>query len=276
MKNSIHPPSLIYGTAWKKERTADLVEKAILYGFRGIDTACQPKHYNEAGVGQALQRLELEGIVRESLFLQTKFTPLAGHDPAKVPYNPNSPIREQVYQSIQSSLKNLEVDYIDALLLHSPLPRHEQTMEAWQMMEKMHQQGVVHKLGVSNCYELDCFELIFNEAVVKPTLLQNRFYAQTDYDKKLRKWCDEKNILYQSFWSLTANPNVLCHPFLSQLAASKQVTVEQIFFRFLTQQKIIPLIGTCSEKHMQEDLAIFEFTLADEEIDQIHKLLIGK
>ena len=117
------------------------------------------------------------------------------------------------------------------------------------------------------------FKLIFDEAIVKPSLLQNRFYAQTDYDKKLRRWGNEKNISYQSFWTLTANPNILSHPLVCNLALARQVTVEQLFFRFLTQQQIIPLIGTCSEKHMQEDLAIFEFTLTDDEISQINALL---
>ncbi|MBW1609002.1 MAG: aldo/keto reductase, partial [Deltaproteobacteria bacterium] len=74
-------PRIIYGTAWKKDRTGDLVVKAIQTGFRGIDTACQPKHYNEALVGTALQRLKSHCIEREELFLQTKFTPLSGQDP---------------------------------------------------------------------------------------------------------------------------------------------------------------------------------------------------
>lgn len=72
---NIEMPSLIYGTAWKKERTADLVEQAIMYGFRGIDTACQPKHYDESLVGEALRRVRNQGITREDLFVQTKFTP---------------------------------------------------------------------------------------------------------------------------------------------------------------------------------------------------------
>lgn len=77
-------PRIIYGTAWKKERTADLVQLAIRKGFRAIDTACQPKHYNEAGVGEGIQRAYQEGIVRrENLFIQTKFTSLSGQDPKK-------------------------------------------------------------------------------------------------------------------------------------------------------------------------------------------------
>ena len=266
-------PPLIYGTAWKKEKTAELVEQAVLYGFRGIDTACQPKHYNEAGVGKALQSLHQQGIHRDSLFVQTKFTPLSGQDPFNIPYDPSLPIAGQVRQSVQVSLKNLNTKYLNSLLLHSPLPTHEQTLEAWQVLEECHREGIVHQLGISNCYELDDLELIFNDAIVKPSVLQNRFYAQTDYDKKIRKWCCEKNIAYQSFWALTANQHILDYPALQHLAAGRQVTAEQLFFRFLTQQLIIPLIGTCSERHMQEDLSIFDFTLTDREISQINSLL---
>jgi diketogulonate reductase-like aldo/keto reductase len=98
-------PRIIYGTAWKKDRTADLVVKAIQVGFRGIDTACQPKHYNEPLVGVALRKLEDHGIKREDLFLQTKFTPLSGQDPKRVPYDKNSPVEEQVAQSFETSKK---------------------------------------------------------------------------------------------------------------------------------------------------------------------------
>ena len=85
-------PWIIYGTAWKKEHTADLVVKAIQTGFKGIDTACQPKHYNEELVEVTLQRLYGCGIKREALFVQTKFTPLDGQDPRKVPYDQKAPI----------------------------------------------------------------------------------------------------------------------------------------------------------------------------------------
>ena len=107
-------PWIIYGTAWKKERTADLVVKAIQTGFRGIDTACQPKHYDEPLVGAALHRLQDHGIQRETLFLQTKFTPLSGQDPEKVPYDKNAPVESQVAQSFEVSKKNLQTEYVDS------------------------------------------------------------------------------------------------------------------------------------------------------------------
>ena len=78
----------LYGTAWKKEATTELVVAAVRAGFRGIDTACQPKHYREDLVGAALAQLAAEdGIARDALWLQTKFTPLPGQDPQNVPYD---------------------------------------------------------------------------------------------------------------------------------------------------------------------------------------------
>jgi len=71
-------PQLIYGTAWKKERTEALVTQALRAGFRGIDTACQPKHYHEPGVGAALAASLRGGLTREQIYLQTKFTRCRG------------------------------------------------------------------------------------------------------------------------------------------------------------------------------------------------------
>ena len=72
--NGIHIPVFMYGTAWKKEATYDLVQLAVSSGFTAIDTANQLIHYNEALVGEALLTLANQGTTRESLFLQTKFT----------------------------------------------------------------------------------------------------------------------------------------------------------------------------------------------------------
>jgi predicted aldo/keto reductase-like oxidoreductase len=73
--NNVKMPGIIYGTAWKKDKTAELVEQAIRQGFRGIDTACQPKHYHEAGVGEGIAACISSGIIkREKIYLQTKFT----------------------------------------------------------------------------------------------------------------------------------------------------------------------------------------------------------
>ena len=85
-------PTLLYGTAWKEERTADLVAQALRQGFRGLDTANQRRHYHEAEVGRALQaELARETIRRDDVFVQTKFTFRIGQD-HRLPYDPAAPL----------------------------------------------------------------------------------------------------------------------------------------------------------------------------------------
>jgi len=266
-------PRLIYGTAWKKDRTADLVTKAVKFGFRGIDTACQPKHYNEAGVGEALHRLVNEGISRDSLYIQTKFTPSDGQDPFNIPYDRKAPLAEQVAQSFEVSKKNLGVNYVDALILHSPLENFDNFMVVWEAMEHVYKQGGSKQLGISNCYDLKVLKQLYETASVKPAVLQNRFYQDSGYDKDMRKWCQERKIIYQSFWTLTANPHILASDTLLLAAQTFQKTPAQIFFRFLTHVGIVPLTGTCSDKHMKEDLEIFNFELPEMIIHEIQALI---
>ncbi|MGZ8157728.1 MAG: aldo/keto reductase family protein [Methylobacter sp.] len=269
----VRMPRIIYGTAWKKDRTAALVEQAIGLGFRGIDTACQPKHYNEAGVGDGIAACLRYGIDRSELYLQSKFTPPSGQDPMQVPYDPNAGLGEQVAQSFQTSLKNLQTPYLDCLVLHSPLANPQHTLEAWQAMEQIFHSGGAKQLGISNCYDLQQFELLYRNAAIKPAVIQNRFYAQTGYDRAIRDFCREHRIIYQSFWTLTANPNVLAHATLQTLAAKYRRSAAQLFFRYLSQIGIIPLTGTTSENHMREDLAIFDFELTADECDAVEMLL---
>ena len=260
-------PKILYGTAWKKADTERLVATAIREGFRGIDTACQPKHYDEAGVGAGVVACLNAGLTRGELFLQTKFTPLSGQDSKQIPYDPNAPLAEQVAQSFAASLRNLQTDYLDSLLLHSPLANAKQTMKVWQAMESLVDNGGVRQLGISNCYSLNQFNTLYNSARVKPTVVQNRFYAESGYDRELRAFCRKQRIAYQSFWTLSANAHVLVHDTITRLASIYGRTPAQILFRYLTQADVVPLTGTRSEAHMREDLAIFEFKLTDRERD---------
>jgi diketogulonate reductase-like aldo/keto reductase len=110
-------------------------------------------------------------------------------------------------------------------------------------------------------------------ARVKPAALQNRFHSKTGYDRELRAFTSHHGIRYQSFWTLTANPNVLAHASVQALAERHQRTPAQVFFRYLTQIGITPLTGTSSTEHMQQDLAISEFTLQPDELAAINQLL---
>ena len=111
--NDVSIPSFMYGTAWKKEATAQLVQLAVSSGFTAIDMANQIIHYNEALVGEALLALASQGITRDTLFLQTKFTPADGQD-HRTPYDASADLTTQVRQSFESSLEHLHTDYVDS------------------------------------------------------------------------------------------------------------------------------------------------------------------
>lgn len=251
---------LVYGTAWKKENTAKFVMEAITSGFRFVDTACQPKHYNEAGVGHGWKAAAAElGLVREDLFLQTKYTPFPGQDPNNVPYDPKAPVDEQVRTSVAVSLQNLQTDYIDSLVLHSPMDTIEETMVVWRVMESFVDEGKVLRLGISNCYDYAKFTALYEQARIKPSVLQNRFYEQSNWDTELRRFAKEHKVWYQSFWTLTANRNALATAEVKEMAEAKGLTPQTFLFAFLLSLgHFTPLSGTTSRVHMAEDVAVME------------------
>lgn len=269
------PPTvrILYGTAWKQDETERLVARAIEAGFRAIDTACQPRHYNEAGVGAGIAACLQARLKRTDLYLQTKFTPLSGQEPRRVPYDVRAPLAEQVAQSAAASLANLRTDYLDCLLLHSPLADPHDTAEVWRAMEQLVASGVTRQLGISNCLRVEQLKAVCDAARVQPTVLQNRFHADNDYDRRLREFCALRGILYQSFWTLTANPHLLASATAHALARQYGRTPAQILFRYLTQIGIVPLTGTRSAAHMRQDLAIFDFELSARECQAMQALL---
>jgi len=267
------PPSFIYGTAWKKDATTGLVETAARAGFRAIDTANQPRHYNEPQVGGALELLAANGLPRESFFLQTKFTPINGHD-HRVPYDSNLDLKDQVHQSFESSLHHLKTDYIDSYLLHGPYSYPglgTEDWEVWSALEDIQQSGRVGMIGISNVNHLQLIELL-EKARIKPAAVQNRCFANRGWDRAVRSICSDFGIMYQGFSLLTANPNVVRHPDVVTIARRLGVQSEQVIFRFAMQSGMTPLTGTTSERHMREDLRAFEIELRPDEVNFIESI----
>ena len=262
-------PPMIYGTAWKEDATENLVLAALKTGFRAIDTANQPIHYNETAVGKAIIK---SGIARDQLFLQSKFTPVDGQD-QRVPYDPHAGYAVQVRQSFQSSLEHLGTTFLDSYLLHGPSAWSglaPADWEMWREMEALQREGKVISLGISNV-NLGQIEELYEKAVVKPTFVQNRCYAQRGWDTEVRQFCREKGITYQGFSLLTANTSIL--PKLKPLAEKYHKTPEQIIFRFAQQIGILPLTGTTTQKHMEEDLSL-DFNVEEKEIIFIEQIAL--
>ena len=264
-------PRLLYGTAWKEDSTQRLTEAALREGFRGIDTANQRQHYDEAGVGRAIATsLESGAVKREDLFVQTKFTFRPGQD-HRLPYDPSAPIAIQVEQSFASSLQHLGVDTIDSYLLHGPSQRTGLTQDdwdAWRAMERLHDSEHVRLLGVSNI-DLNQLRRLFDEARVKPRVVQNRCYAVTGWDRQIREFCAANEVVYQGFSLLTANAPALNGPPVAAIAKRHNRTVPQVIFRFALQIGMVALTGTTIVEHIREDLDVFRFSLKADEVEVI-------
>lgn len=252
-------PAFLYGTAWKKDLTASLVKQALHNGFTAIDTACQPRHYREDLVGEGVRKYLSQNsqVKRSDLYIQTKFTSINGQDPNNIPYDPQSSLREQVEKSIETSLKNFTISpseqpYLDSLVLHSPMPSMPETLEVWRTLEQ-YVPNKIRNLGISNTNLYTLMEL-YERAHFKPAVVQNRFYAQTKHDIAVRKFCVEKGIVYQSFWTLTGNPNLFKSKVLADAAKQLQVNpAEALYCLVLGLENTVVLNGTTNTEHMKED-----------------------
>lgn len=254
-------PTLLYGTAWKKQRTAQVVEQSLRMGFRGVDTANQRRHYLEAEVGRALRaELERGTLRREDVFVQTKFT-FRTHQDHRLPYDPAAPVARQVEQSFDSSLSHLGVDVVDSYLLHAPSQPQGLSMadiEAWRVMEILHEAGWARFIGVSN-FAPDQLVALLRTARVRPAFVQNGCYASQGWDASVRAICAREGMTYQGFSLLTANEGILRGSLVHDIALRHQQSPAQVILRFALQLGMIVLTGTTNSQHMAEDLAAYEW-----------------
>ena len=264
-------PAFLYGTAWKEERTEELVGQALAAGFRGFDTANQRKHYVEAAVGAAVAAAVADGkVTREDLFLQTKFTSLGGQD-HRLPYDRAAHPETQVAQSMSSSLAHLQTSYVDSYVLHGPSSARgitDHDWAVWRAMETLYDAGQARLLGISNVSP-EQLAALHEGARVKPAFVQNRCFASAGWDRDVRALCHARGITYQGFSLLTANPGALRSAPVTQAARRTGRSPAQVVFRLAQELEMIPLTGTTNSAHMREDLASFDFRLDPDEVHAI-------
>ena len=262
---------IMYGTAWKENKTEPLTLNALMAGFNSIDTANQRKHYNEEGVGKAIRAfIKSTRTNRDELFIQTKFTYKEGQD-HRLPFDPKAEPATQVKQSFNSSLEHLQIDYIDSYVLHGPSTRFgisELDWEVWTTMEELISEGKVNYLGISNI-NAEQLDILFEKVEIKPSFVQNRCFARFGWDKEIREICNNHNIIYQGFSLLTANREVLIHSRVRQMSQTLNKTIPQIIFSFARHLGMLPLTGTTNRQHMAEDLESFDITLTKEQVDTL-------
>lgn len=247
-------PMIGYGTYQTPARiTEQCVSDAIHAGYRSIDTAqC---YGNEREVGLACRR---SGIPREQLFITTKLWACRGY--------------QDTLRSIDSSLKRLDLDYIDLLLIHEPTG---DVHEIYRAMETAYRDGKLRAIGVSNFLEERYLDLV-NHCKVIPAVNQVETHVFRQ-QKKLRNLECQIGTKHESWSPLACGQNgIWRNPALLEIAGNHGRSVSQIALRFLTQQGIIVIPKTTSPEHMKENLASLEFDLEPGEMQAVEQLEIGK
>lgn len=255
LSNGVEMPVLGYGVFQiAPEDTERCVRQAIEVGYRSIDTA--QAYFNEAQVGEALAGC---GVGRDQIFLTTKvWISNAGE--------------RQAAESIRESLRRLRTDYIDLLLIHQPFSDYYGT---WRAMEDAYRKGLVRAIGVSNFYP-DRFIDLCGFSEIKPMVNQvetHVYNQQVEAQKIMAKY----GCATMAWAPLAEGRNGLfTDPVLQQVAAKYGKTAAQVALRWLTQRQVIVIPKTTHRERMEQNFNIFDFTLTDEDMEQIAKIDLQK
>ena len=255
LNNGVEMPILGYGVFLVDPKECErCVTDAIDVGYRMIDTA--QAYYNEEGVGAAIKK---SGIKREEFFLVTKV------------WITNSG-EEKAAKSIDESLKKLQTDYVDLLLIHQPFGDYYGTYRA---MEKAYKDGKTRAIGVSNFFP-DRFVDLCNFVEIKPMVNQMETHV-FQQEKTLCKYMDKYNTQLMS-WSPMARGenNFFNNELLKSIGQKYNKTVAQVALRFLTQENVIVIPKSTHKERMKENFEIFDFELSNDDMNTLRALDKGE
>lgn len=265
LNNGVKMPLVGYGVfQLSKEQTADLVFKAIKNGYRLIDTA--QAYFNEEEVGQGIKKAEAElGVKRADLFLTTKvWITSYGYDETK--------------KVVEQSLKRLQTDYLDLVLLHDCLGDY---YGAYRALEDLYHAGKIRAIGISNFSALRMADLAhFNEVTPAVNQVESHLYFQQD---ELHAWMKKLNIQHEAWGPLAEVrvKDILNDPLVKEIAAKHGKTPAQVALRQLVQRGIVIIPKTTNEERMKQNLDLFDFQLSPDEmtllktLDEGHSLWTG-
>ncbi len=242
-------PSVGIGTYLLSPDEAEAsVKEALKVGYRLIDTA--NAYQNERAVGRAIKA---SGIPRGEIFVETKLWPSVYTDT----------------EAIDKTLKRLDLDYIDLLLLHQPAGDY---ITGYKMMEKALKEGKVKSIGISNFYGERLDDLL-NNAEIKPAVTQvetHPYYPQTEMKEKL----NEYGTKIQAWYPLggRGNDSVLTEEVIKELANKYGKSPAQIILRWHNQKDVIVIPGSKNPEHIKDNLNIFDFEISEEDMKKIDEL----
>ena len=260
LSNGVQIPKLGLGTWFIEDaNAAQVVRGAVELRYRHIDTA--QAYENEAGVGLGVRSCGLE---RHQLFVTTKLAAeIKSYDEA--------------VKAIDGSLKAMQLDYIDLMLIHSPQPwadfRGEDpcfagNREAWRALEDAYKAGKLRAIGVSNFLQADLENLLDGCRV---TPMVNQVLAHIgNLPFELADYCREKGILVEAY-SPVAHGHILNHPEVTAMAEKYSVTTAQLCIRYTLQLGMLPLPKTANKAHLEENAKV-DFEIAPEDMQRLNQL----
>lgn len=230
--------------------TERVVRTAIELGYRSIDTASL--YGNERGVGRAVRAC---GVPREELFVTTK----VWNDDMR---------RNRVEAAFDESLRRLGLEYVDLFLLHWPIK--DRIIPSWKVLEKLHRDGRIKAIGVSN-YMVPHLEELLPAAEIVPAVNQIEFhpYLQT---KPLAAFCRGKGIQLEAWSPLMQAGALLRDPTLAAIAEKHGKTVAQVVLRWDVQGGVVTIPKSTHADRIAENAGFFDFELSPEEMAAIAAL----
>jgi 2,5-diketo-D-gluconate reductase A len=237
------------------EDTADVATRALLAGYRHIDTAAA--YRNEAGVGQAIHAA---GLDRGDVFITTK---CANDDQGY----------EQAKRALRASLDRLEIDFVDLYLIHWPVPAHDMYVETWKAFVELQSEGLVRSIGVSN-FQPAHLERLIEETGATPTVNQVELHPRFQ-QAGLRHEHAELGIVTEA-WSPLARGQVLNDPTITQIADAHEKTPGQVVIRWHLQLGNVVIPKSVTPDRIAENIDVFDFSLTAEEMASIEALDAGE
>ncbi|WP_285856256.1 aldo/keto reductase [Paenibacillus illinoisensis] len=249
--NGVKMPWLGFGVFKVKdgEEVVEAVKTAIQAGYRSIDTA--KAYNNETGVAQGIRE---SGVAREDLFITTKV------------WNSDQGY-ESTLAAFEASMERLELEYLDLYLIHWPVKGKYK--DTWRALEKLHREGRIRAIGVSN-FQIHHLEDLMTDATIKPAVNQVELHPLL-IQSELRDYCSKHHIQIEA-WSPLGQGNLLEHPLLQDIAAKYGKSPAQVILRWDLQNGIVTIPKSVTPQRIRENADLYDFELTADEIEQINGL----
>ncbi|MBE7683389.1 aldo/keto reductase [Paenibacillus sp. P13VS] len=249
--NGVKMPWLGFGVFKVKdgEEVVEAVKTAIQAGYRSIDTA--KAYNNETGVAQGIRE---SGVAREDLFITTKV------------WNSDQGY-ESTLAAFEASMERLELEYLDLYLIHWPVKGKYK--DTWRALEKLHREGRIRAIGVSN-FQIHHLEDLMTDATIKPAVNQVELHPLL-IQSELRDYCSKHQIQIEA-WSPLGQGNLLEHPLLQDIAAKYGKSPAQVILRWDLQNGIVTIPKSVTPQRIRENADLYDFELTADEIEQINGL----